>query len=172
MKKILTCLLSGLLAVLCLFTCIGCKAKPALSINEADVALSDKGYEVEIEYGGNFDDIDVDGIVKKQLYAKKGEDRIEIYEFEKFSTAKVAYNMAVDMYKQRIATWETYIEFYEHILENYNDEMTSEEIDDMQDELKEIRKYLKEAEKRLKAIGRSGRFVWIASDVDVVEDAR
>ncbi len=173
MKKFLTCLLSALLAVLCLFICVGCKAAPARSINEADAALSYRGYTVTIEYGGEFDElIDVEGVVKKSLYAEKGEDYIEIYEFENWFTARRAYKLAKTTYKNAVKIAQSYVDFYEHILDKYDLEMTSAEIDEMQDELKYYRKHLKEAEEKLKSFGRRGKFVWFASDVDVVKDAQ
>lgn len=171
MKKTLTCLLSCLLAVLCLFTCIGCNEKPALSINEADAALTERGYEVEIEYG-DADYISIEGVVKKSLYAEKGEDNITIIEFEKASTAKRFYKMRKESINATISYMEQYIAWYEHLLDEYNDEMSSDDIDDMQDDLKDLRKEIKEAEEELEAMGRSGKFVWYASDVDVIKDAQ
>jgi hypothetical protein len=156
-----------------LFTCVGCKAKPALSINEADAALSYRGYTVKIEYGGEFDDlIDIKGVVKKSLHATKGTDSIDIYEFENRSTARRAYKLVKKTCDESIATWKAYIKFYEHILDEYYIEMSNDEIEDIQEEVRDYQRYLKRAEDTLKAMGRKGRFVWFASDESVVEDTK
>lgn len=177
MRKFITCLLSALLTILCLLTCVGCSFElslntPRLNIHDADVALRDKGYDVEIEYG-KVKKWDAESFaVKKVLYAEKGELSIEIYEFEKKSTAKVVY----DYYKAECETELTYaqavLDYDEHLLENYRYLYTSELIADLEEEIVQAKEYIRETKEELKTFGRNGVFVWFASDVDVIKDAK
>ena len=72
MKKLLTKLLAGFMTLACVCSMAACA--PRLNIDDAEDALRDKGYEVEVEHNTNY--YEIDRMVEKALYAERDDEWI------------------------------------------------------------------------------------------------
>jgi len=168
MKKLLTKLLAGFMTLACVCSMAACA--PRLNIDDAEDALRDKGYEVEVEHNTNY--YEIEGMVEKALYAERDDEWIEMVEFSDSKTAKLAYETEKAYYEAEIAVIESEIALYKHFLKEYQDSLTSEQIDEMEDEVKELKKEKADNEKELECMGRNGACIWFASSMDIIEDAK
>jgi hypothetical protein len=171
MKKLFMKVVTGLMALGCLMVGAGCFS-PKLNIDTAEEALRAKDYEVEIDHDVHDGDFVVDGIIKKTLYAERDDMWIEIYEFEKAETAKLFYQMLMNEREADMQETKAYIEYYEHLLDDYKDKIKSDEIAELEDSIKEYKEDLEAYEEEEKTSGINGKYIWYASDIDVVEDAQ
>ena len=167
MKKLLTSLLAIAMLLSCMALFSACAvSKPELDFDDAEDALEDAGYDVYCE------EEEWDGCKVEALYAEDENDEnyLEIFKFEKASTAKLWYkSMKMDI-EGEILEYEQEIEWIKHQLEKYEDEMKSDEIDALKDELKELEKDLEEF-KEENVIGRSGKYVWYGT-ADAIKDSK
>ena len=167
MKKLFMKVVTGLLALGCLFAIAGCSSLK-LDIDKAEDVLREKNYEVQIKRDSDFEGVEV--ILERSLSADKDDEWIDIYEFENNKTAKMFYQMKKGGLDASIQATKSNIEVYEYILEEYSDKLLSDEIDEFEDALKVCKKELVEYEELLACIGISGKYVWHASHKDVIKD--
>ena len=171
MKKRFMRMMSGFLVVGALLPMAGCGLfSPKLNIDDAEDALEERNYEVEIERDADFEELE--GIIVKALYAEKGDDEIVIFEGKNKKTIKLLYEMEKASIEAEIAELNAMIEVYEHIVSDYDDILKSAEIDALEDEIKELKEEVEDCEKELACIGISGVYIWRASSEDVIKDAQ
>lgn len=171
MKKWLINVMAGVLGLGCLMVGAGCSS-PKLNIEDAEEALREKGYEVEIEHDVYDSEFGVDGVIKKSLYAERDDMWIEIYELENAKTAKLFQKIIESEMEAEKNTIQAYIEYYEHILDEYKDDLKSDEVSEIEDTIKEYKKELENCEEEEKVLGVNGKYIWHASDIDIIEDAQ
>lgn len=170
MRKLLMKLVSGLMVVGCLFSITACS--PKLKIDKAEEALRDKGYEVEIDHDVHDVDYGVDAVIERALYAERDDSWIEIYELKSKKAATLFYEIIEAEREADKQIANAYIEYYEHLLNEYKYEMTSEEIADFEAEIKEYKEDLERYNEDEETSGVNGKYIWFASDADVIKDAK
>ena len=144
-----------------------------VNIKDAENRLKDKGYDVEIRYTEDDTYYGVKGVVKKVLYAEKGELEISIFEFDKQSMAQAYYEYEIlEECRMEVECMEKQVELYETALKEYRDTMKSTEIAKMEDSIKELKKEIEESKEYEKCMGVSGSCLWYVSHVDAIEDLK
>lgn len=180
MKKLWAKLLSGVLAVMCLFAVAGCSS-PKLNFDKAEDNLKDEDYEVictdeEEKMGSALRYIDLPSqaapAVEEVLaaYSEDGDDMLIIIKFEKTKAAKMVYKHLRAEMRYEIQSAKDQIEMYEWFVKKYDDDLSSQEIDYMEDAIKDMKDELKDMKKET-SLGRSGKYVWIGTK-DAVKDSK
>ena len=171
MKKMFTKLLAGIMTIGCVCSMAACG--PRLKIDDVEDNLEDEDYIVTITKG---DDLDKDeAYMEKILYARSEDDEDDYFymiEFKDAKTAKLYYRQEKVWYKTCIMEDEAELKYYQQLLDEYGHDMKSEEEDDLEDEIDELEDCIEEDKEALECLGRSGVYVWFASNEDVLEDAQ
>ncbi len=165
MKKLLVVLLALTMLVGTL-ALTSCGARPELDLDDAEDALEDADYYVDVD--DDFDDPSIDE--KLTAYSDDHDDYITITVYKDTKTAKLQYEKLKYESKVEKEYLEMQIEYYEHILDEYEDDLDSDDIDDLEDELKAIKKQLKNFDEE-NCIGRSGKTVWYGTK-KAIEDTK
>lgn len=166
MKKLMKGLLACFFTAVCVFA-TGCSL--LFKFDKAEENLRSHGYTIEIGYENE----ELEYVaVERYLLAVRGEAHIALYEFEKTSTAKALYKYIISEYEIAIEECEAEIEFYEHILKKQEDKLFSNDIREIEDEIKELEMEIADIEKERDCIGRMGKYVWVASNANVIKDMK
>ena len=181
MKKLWARVLSGVLAVMCLFAVVGCAPAPKLNIEKAADNLEDEDYTVmytddEDELGaalGAFSLPSQAGVAVEEMlvaYSEDGDDMLVIIKFETLKAAKMIFNQKKMEKKYQIESIKDKIEMYKWFAKKYDDDLSSKEIDAIEDAVKEWKDELKDMKKE-SVLGMSGKYVWIGTK-DAIKDSK
>lgn len=180
MKKILTTFLACISLVTCIFLGAACSAKPTLDIRKAGDNLRARGYEVEIDYDQELEfdveEFDIYGKFTSVLYAEReGSDEdytLYIYEFKTAKAAKYEYEYINNLLEMVRDLAKAQLKYYERFLTLYSADLDADDIEDIEEYIKEVKQELEKYEEKLKGIGRSGKYLWIASHTEVLKDTK
>lgn len=168
MKKILISLLMALMLCSLAVFGVACSTnlgpKPELDIDDAQEALEDEDYYVNVSE--KYLDPEYEAI----LSASKDDDSLTIIWFNDKDTAKIYFDSIKINHENEIKSMELQMKMIENKLDKYEDDLDSDEIDDLEDELKELKKELKDYKEDY-AYGIDGKVVWYGT-ADAVKDSK
>lgn len=173
MKKIITLFTVAALLLCCMACFASCSGgnvgkTPELDFDDAEEALKDEGYTVNITKDSE------EGPAKKTLVAFKYDDgksvSLTIIECKDSTLAKLVFETAKLEYETKIKESENQIKMLERLLDKYEDDYDSDEIDEMEDEIKELKKSIKKYKEEY-TFGVKGNIVWFG-DNEAAKDSK
>ena len=107
--------------------------------------------------------------VKHDLKAWRGDDSIQIIEYESKDIAKIEYNRFKDEHDAMIAYWDREIKLKEALLEELAPQLSDAEKEAFEKELDSLKDLLEEKKSIL--FGRDGEYVWFGTQraIDVTK---
>lgn len=170
MKKTLKIALALLLAIACVLPLVSCGAKPKLNLEKAEEKLEDNDYRVSLV--DDEDDLEYGMLAYLSASAEKGDDTITIVKFKTKKLAKLYYKQAKLEIEQEIEALKLQIKIAKYELKKFDKDMDSDAEKYYEDYIEELEDSLKEAKESLDFIGRSGKYVWVATSKDVIKDTK
>jgi hypothetical protein len=110
--------------------------------------------------------------VKHDLKAWRGDDSIQIIEYESKDIAKIEYNRFKDEHDAMIAYWDREIKLKEALLEELWDQLSTSEKKEFEKQIDLLKDLLKEKKSIL--FGRDGEYVWFGTQraIDATKGAK
>ena len=163
MRKFLCLLLTLLLLCLPLCACND-KRVPELNFTVAGMNLTEADYIVYMDQGHFLGEG-----VKHDLRAGRGDDSIQIVEYESKKIAKIEYKRLKSEHDARIAYWDREIELKEALLLELAPRLSDAEKEAFEKEIDSLKKLLEQEKSIL--YGRDGVYVWFGTQraIDVTK---
>ena len=166
MKKFLSLLLALLLLFcsLSVFTACSKEKVPELNLFIAGRNLTEADYIVYMDQGYFLGEG-----VKHDLRAGRGDDSIQIVEYESKRIAKIEYKRLKGEHDARIRYWDKELELKEALFAELKDTLTYIETQEFKKEIESLKTLLKQEKSIL--FGRDGAYVWFGTQraIDVTK---
>lgn len=174
MKKFFFTVLFACSFLLCVLTGAGC-GEAKVDIDKAEVSLRQKGYDVKVIYDEEF--LDVEGIIEKGIYASRGkytDERVEIdiIVFKDKEMAELWFNAEKASIENKLDTAEKELAMTEKLIEKYGDEMEDYILSHYEKEIEDYKQWIATYKEELSCMGINDNYVWIASDIAVMDDIK